>query len=93
MNERGQLTRERAYLQQAIPYIEDTTQQMLLAVQKRVFLDLDAGDLTPEGALSAWIEVRAVHEMLRKLRKQALSEVSQAEQALHAGLIPPTSRT
>lgn len=88
-----ELTRERAYLQQAIPYIEDTTQQMLLQVQSRVFADVRDQKLDPQTALSAWIEVYSIHELVRRLRKQALTEVSGAEQALRRQLTPPKSRT
>lgn len=88
-----ELTRERAYLQQAVPYIEDTTQQMLLQVQNRVFGAVQKGDLDPQEALNAWIEVYTIHELVRRLRKQAVSEVSGAEQALRRQLTPPKSRT
>lgn len=87
------MTRERVYLQEAIPYIEDVTNQMLVLTQVRVFKALTAGTLTPQDALNAWVEVYTSHELMRKLRKQAIGEVSEAEQALQRQLRTTNSRT
>lgn len=43
--------------------------ERLMAVQRRVFAKLDAGELTADAAIAAWIETKMLMDMHARLTK------------------------
>ena len=50
-----------------LPYLAKELGGMEAAVVARVFQDLETGVLTPEKAIQAWIEVRQLRKLLKRL--------------------------
>jgi hypothetical protein len=50
-----------------VPYLQAEVDRMDAQLETRVFKALEAGKLTPEEALSAWMEKRALKRLLQKI--------------------------
>lgn len=50
-----------------LPYLKDSIQKQMNAVQTRVFAAITNGTFTPEQAYAAWYEMNANHNMLKRV--------------------------
>lgn len=71
-DELDNLAKQRAALQisQMLPVLQTELDGMMAAVQNKVFAALNAGDLTPQDAYSAWVEVHSAHRLMARLQAQ-----------------------
>ena len=59
-----------ARLAPALPYIAHELSGLDAAIRRRVFAALEAGELTPEVALAAWMETKSLHDLQRRIEKR-----------------------
>ena len=61
------------------PYVQDYVNRKIHIIEMRVFLLSDKGDLTPEAALAAWMEVKALRRFLNTVQQDINAGTTAAE--------------
>lgn len=56
-----------AFLREVMPVLDAKVEEMVKALENRVYMDLQQGILTPERALEAWIEKLSYRKLISKL--------------------------
>lgn len=57
--------RQGAKMQEMLPYVQDVVSKQERAIDNRVLMRYEAGELTPQAALEAWVEKIALRKVLR----------------------------
>lgn len=63
-----------------LPYIHREVDSLIHAVENRVFRELREGTLTPEAAMSAWMEVNALRQLSGRFDTRVRVGVSVGEE-------------
>lgn len=74
--------RDGARISGMLPYLEDYVERQIHIVEMRVFDQSDKGTLTPDGAVSAWMEVKALRRMVRSMKQKGRVGVSIGERVM-----------
>ena len=59
-----------SFLKEILPMLQAQVDEMVRALENRVFTDLNRGELTPEKALEAWIEKLSYRKLIGKLEQK-----------------------
>lgn len=65
------LVADQAFIVNALPYLKAEADKQIRELENRTFTALDKGELTPELALYAWMEIRAVRKTLSRFETRA----------------------
>jgi hypothetical protein len=74
--------RDQAYIAEMLPFIQAETDKAIAALETRVFQQLRENTLTPDMALTAWMQKAAHLDVVRRLNTRVRVGTSIAERNL-----------